>query len=78
MENVKLTFTGEAIKAIAHKAFEKGTGARGLRLILEDIMLDVMYEIPSQEDVEECIISKETVARGAKPKIRYRKSRKIA
>ena len=78
MENVKLTFTSEAIKAIAHKAFEKGTGARGLRLILEDIMLDVMYEIPSQEDVEECIISKESVVRGTKPKIRYKKSRKIA
>jgi len=78
MENVKLTFTNEAVKAIAQKAFKKGTGARGLRLILEDIMLDVMYEIPSQEDVEECIISKETVARDVKPKIRYRKSRKIA
>jgi ATP-dependent Clp protease ATP-binding subunit ClpX len=78
MENIKLTFTSEAIKAIAHKAFDKGTGARGLRLILEDIMLDVMYETPSQEDVEECIISKENVERGVKPKIRYRKSRKIA
>ena len=78
MENIKLTFTNEALKAIARKAIKKGTGARGLRLILEDIMLDIMYETPSQEDVEECVIGKETLDRGTRPKIRYRKKRKIA
>jgi len=66
------------LKAIAHKAIQKGTGARGLRLILEDIMLDIMYESPSDEDIEECIIGKESVTRAAKPKIRYTKNRKIA
>ncbi len=78
MEDIKLTFTDKAVKAVAHKAIEKGTGARGLRLILEDIMLDIMYETPSQEDIEECIVGKETVTRATKPKIRYRKTRKIA
>ena len=78
MENVKLTFSNEALKAIAHKAIQKGTGARGLRLILEDIMLDIMYETPSDEDIEECTIAKESVTRGVRPKIRYTKNRKIA
>ena len=78
MESIKLTFTNEALKAIARKAIKKGTGARGLRLILEDIMLDIMYETPSQEDIEECVIGKEAVDRGTRPKIRYRKKRKIA
>ena len=78
MENIKLTFTSEALKAIASKAKEKGTGARGLRLILEDIMLEIMYETPSRDDVEECVIGKETVTRDIKPKMRFRKKKKIA
>jgi ATP-dependent Clp protease ATP-binding subunit ClpX len=78
MENIKLTFTNEALKAIARKAIKKGTGARGLRLILEDIMLDIMYETPSEEHIDECIIGKETVTRGVRPKIRHRKDKKIA
>jgi ATP-dependent Clp protease ATP-binding subunit ClpX len=78
MEGISLTFTREALHAIAHKAIEKGTGARGLRLILEAIMLDVMYETPSLENVEECVVTKEAVERGARPKLRTRKSRKIA
>ena len=64
MEGVKLSFTDEAIAALAKKAFEKGTGARGLRSILESVMLDVMFDVPSREDVEECIITDETVNGG--------------
>ncbi len=78
MEGIKLTFTRDALREIAKKALKKGTGARGLRLILEGIMLDIMYETPSQQDIEECGITKEVVARGVKPKIRYKMKKKIA
>ncbi len=61
MEGVKLSFTDDAIAALAKKAFEKGTGARGLRSIMESIMLDVMFDVPSRQDVKECIITAETV-----------------
>ncbi len=78
MEGIDLTFTREALHAIARKAIEKGTGARGLRLILEGVMLDVMYETPSLERVDECVVTKEAVERGARPKLRTRKGKKIA
>ncbi|GEM05225.1 ATP-dependent Clp protease ATP-binding subunit ClpX [Halolactibacillus miurensis] len=61
MDNVELAFEDDALVAIAHKAMERNTGARGLRSILEGIMLDVMYELPSREDIKTCIITKETV-----------------
>ncbi len=78
MEGISLTFTREALHAIARKAVEKGTGARGLRLILESIMLDVMYETPSLDNIEGCVITKEAVERGVRPKLRTRKHKKIA
>jgi len=59
--NVELEFEDDALVAIAHKAMERNTGARGLRSILEGIMLDVMYELPSREDIKTCIITKATV-----------------
>ena len=65
MEGVKLTFTDDAIAALAKKASEKGTGARGLRSILENVMLDVMYDVPSRKDVKECIVTEEAVNGGA-------------
>jgi len=58
MDDVILEFEKEAIEAIADKAIERNTGARGLRAILEEIMLDVMYDIPSQENVEKCILQR--------------------
>ena len=61
MDNVRLKFTEGALTAIAKKAVEKKTGARGLRAILEDVMLDVMYEIPSRRGVAECIINEEAI-----------------
>ena len=62
MDNVRLKFTEGALAAIAKKAVERKTGARGLRAILEDVMLDVMYEIPSKRGVAECIINEEAIA----------------
>ncbi|HDO22395.1 MAG TPA: ATP-dependent Clp protease ATP-binding subunit ClpX, partial [Nitrospirae bacterium] len=70
-DDVKLHFSEGALKAIAKKAIERKSGARGLRSILEEIMLDVMYEIPSQKTVRECIIKEETVLKHEKPILVY-------
>ncbi|MCH8081309.1 MAG: ATP-dependent Clp protease ATP-binding subunit ClpX [Proteobacteria bacterium] len=67
MENVQLVFTGEALKAIAKKAMAWKTGARGLRSIMENILLDTMFELPSLKDVEEVVISGEVVFGNAQP-----------
>ncbi len=61
MDHVILEFEDEALVEIAKKAIERKTGARGLRSIIEEIMLDVMYELPSREDIEKCVITKDTV-----------------
>lgn len=70
MENVKLTFTPDALHAIAKKARDAGTGARALRMILEEVMRDPMYEIPSDDTCEEIIIEKECVVDGQPPIIK--------
>ncbi len=67
IEGVKLTFTEEALTEIVKEASRKKTGARGLRAILEDLMLDVMYDIPSMEWIEECVISQTTVRNRERP-----------
>ena len=67
MENVDLEFDEEALRAIAKKAIERKTGARGLRSIIEEAMLDIMFELPSRDDVEKCLITKETVLNNAEP-----------
>jgi ATP-dependent Clp protease ATP-binding subunit ClpX len=61
MDDVELEFEEEALREIAHKAIERKTGARGLRSIIESIMVDVMFELPSRDDIEKCIITKDTV-----------------
>ncbi|MDC3412495.1 ATP-dependent protease ATP-binding subunit ClpX [Aquibacillus sp. 3ASR75-11] len=61
IDNVELEMEEEALREIANKAIERKTGARGLRSIIEGIMLDVMFELPSREDIEKCIITKDTV-----------------
>lgn len=61
IDNVELEFEAEAIEAIARLAVDRKTGARGLRSIVEGIMLDIMYEIPSREDIKKCLVTKETV-----------------
>ncbi len=67
MDDVDLEITDDALAAVAHKAISRNTGARGLRAIMEETMLDVMYDIPSTEGVIKCIITKESVEDGAKP-----------
>lgn len=67
MENVTLEFKPDALMSIAKKAIERKTGARGLRAILEDILLDLMYDVPGMKDLKEVVISKETVESGAAP-----------
>lgn len=69
LDNVKLTFEDEALVEIAKLAIIRKTGARGLRSIIESLMLEVMYELPSREDIVECVITKETVTTSAHPKL---------
>ncbi len=73
-DNVDLEFTEEAIDAIAELSFKRKTGARGLRSIMEDCMMDVMYEVPSEDNVQKCIITKEAVEKKEKPQIIYKAS----
>jgi ATP-dependent Clp protease ATP-binding subunit ClpX len=67
LDNVELEFTDEALIEIAKKAIERKTGARGLRSIIENLMLDVMYDLPSREDIEKCVIPPETVTDQVSP-----------
>ena len=71
-DDVELEFEEAAIESIANEAFNKKTGARGLRSILEYTMRDAMYEIPSDETIVKCIITKESVEGTGKPKIIHR------
>jgi ATP-dependent Clp protease ATP-binding subunit ClpX len=66
-EDVRLRFADGALRAVARQALLRKSGARGLRSILESVMLDLMYEIPSREDVEECVINEEVIEQGSKP-----------
>jgi len=78
MEDVKLKFTDGALRAIAREAINRNTGARGLRAIMETVMLDLMYEIPSQKNIKECIISEETVTKNEPPIILYEEGAELA
>ncbi|MCR5146624.1 MAG: ATP-dependent Clp protease ATP-binding subunit ClpX [Clostridia bacterium] len=69
LDDVELEFEKEALEAIVDKAIERKTGARGLRSILEEIMRDIMFEIPSNPKIERCVITKETVVNGEEPKV---------
>ncbi len=76
MDDVKLTFEKDAVEAIAEKAVTRKTGARGLRSIMEDIMMDIMYQIPSDETIESCIITKGAVDGESEPIVVHRQSSK--
>jgi ATP-dependent Clp protease ATP-binding subunit ClpX len=76
LEGVKLEFSDEALSAIARKAIERKTGARGLRSILETMLLDTMFEVPDKDDIEKVIVSKETVEDGKPPVYVYADSKK--
>ncbi|TFH58060.1 MAG: ATP-dependent Clp protease ATP-binding subunit ClpX [Gemmatimonadales bacterium] len=73
-EDVTLTFTKDALEAVAEKALARKIGARGLRLILEDLMLDLMYQLPSQNNITECVISREVVESKVAPIILMEKA----
>ncbi len=77
-EKVKLRFTEGALLAIAKEALKRKTGARGLRSILESIMLEIMYELPSQTNIQECIINEETITNKEKPIVLYAKKAESA
>jgi len=76
--DVDLNFDKEALLAIARKAHKRKTGARGLRSILEESLLETMYEIPSNEEIKECHVHKDVILKGAKPELVYRKKKEIA
>jgi ATP-dependent Clp protease ATP-binding subunit ClpX len=67
MENVELEFDKFSINAIVEKAMAKKTGARALRSIVEDFMLDIMYELPNKKDVEKCVVTRDVVEKGNEP-----------
>lgn len=71
LDGVQLNFTDDALKEIARQAIERGTGARALRTIIEEATLDIMYEVPSQRDIEQITITAETIRERTAPQIRY-------
>ena len=76
LEEVKLTFEDSALRAIASKALKRGTGARGLRAILEEILTDVMFDLPTREDVEEVKLTESSVLNGTPPLLEISPQRK--
>ena len=78
MEKVKLTFTKEALRAIAREAMRRHSGARGLRAILEDAMLEIMYDVPFREGVKECKITEQVITKHEPPQLVMEKEKKTA
>ena len=66
-DDVELVFTDDALEAIAEEALKRGTGARGLRAILEEVLLEVMYELPSRADVPKCVVDRDVVLHKVAP-----------
>jgi ATP-dependent Clp protease ATP-binding subunit ClpX len=78
MEGVELEFEDGALKLVVQRANERGTGARALRSIMEDIMLDIMYQLPARQNVVKCIITKETVQKKVEPVYMYKERKASA
>jgi ATP-dependent Clp protease ATP-binding subunit ClpX len=78
LEDVRLRFTEGALAAVARKALAQKSGARGLRAILENAMLDLMYELPSRDDVEECVVGEEVIEQGAEPLLGFKREAESA
>ena len=76
LDKVDLEFTQEALEAVAKKTLERKTGARGLRAILEGVLMPLMYQVPSDYTIEKVVVTKEMVEEGAPPQIVYNKDRK--
>jgi ATP-dependent Clp protease ATP-binding subunit ClpX len=77
-DDVRLRFTEGALAAVARKSLVRKSGARGLRAILEHVMLDLMYEIPSRDDVEECVVNEEVIEQGSEPLVVYKREAESA
>ena len=75
MDGVELKFDEDALERVADLAIERKTGARGLRAILEDVMLDIMFDIPSRNDIKSCTITKDVIEKKAPPVFGYRKQK---
>jgi ATP-dependent Clp protease ATP-binding subunit ClpX len=73
-EKVALTFTDGALRAIAQEALHRKTGARGLRSILEEVMLETMYELPSRHDIQECAITRDVVTKRQQPALFFKQA----
>ena len=69
LEGVKLRFTEDALRAVAEEAHRRKSGARGLRAIVEEVMLDVMYELPSMSGVQECVVTRDVVVHRQRPEL---------
>ena len=78
LEKVKLTFTRESLRAIAREAMRRHSGARGLRAIMEDAMLDTMYDVPFREGIKECRITEEVITKHEAPELIFEKEKKTA
>jgi ATP-dependent Clp protease ATP-binding subunit ClpX len=78
LEDVRLRFTDGALRAVARQALARKSGARGLRAILESAMLEVMYDIPSREDVVECVVNEDVIEQGAEPLLVYKREAESA
>ena len=66
-DGIELVFADDSLGSIADRALERETGARGLRSIIEEVLLEVQFELPSRRDVKKCVVTKETIERGLKP-----------
>ncbi len=77
-EDVKLRFTDGALRAVTRQALSRKSGARGLRSILETVMLDLMYEIPSRDDIDECVINEEVIDQGSDPLLVFKREAESA
>ncbi len=77
MDNVELDFTEDALVEISKRALQRGTGARGLRAIMEEIMLNIMFEIPERSDIDKCIITREAVENKIEPEVLSRSNKKV-
>ena len=78
MDEVELSFTACALEAIANRVIDRKTGARGLRAILENAMLDIMYDIPSEPDILEVVINEKVITLDEKPLVVYQEEKKEA
>jgi len=78
IDGVELIFESNALEAIVEKAIKRKTGARGLRSIIEEIMRDIMFDIPSNPNIQKCIITKATVVENAEPEIVLGENKKLS